>query len=404
MKDAARFLVLAFAILVIIAVLVVWKKNDRTLAFEELRERYEADINQTEEDFIIGCDSERLVDLVDFAEVVARAGEPTILDLTGAPNLESFAGIEKLLSVESLIAIDCPKFVSAEGVTRLPNLRELVFTDSRKFSDPAAIRDLPALETVDFSGCVELEAVDVSRLPALRNLYFSRCRKLQILDVSALTDLEQLYLDGCSSLESVEGLGELSALTDLDISNATRLKSIEGVSGLSNLIVLDIRNVDITDFSEIGTLQSLRILRMGGQDAIETLEPFAGLPGLREIHLEACPNFHSLKGLPPTVNQYAGFTHCPKLTSLSGVEKATTLEQLDLTGCANLQDITSLARLEALVQLSLVKCRQVTDITPVVELEKLVIVMLGGSGVVPAATEDLKTANKEIIFDFFFPE
>ncbi|MCG8601937.1 MAG: hypothetical protein MI807_17480, partial [Verrucomicrobiales bacterium] len=89
MKDAARFVILAFALIAVITVLVMWKKQDRANALDELRERYRADVIDTGDELTIGCASERLVDLVDFAAVVARAGEPAILDLTGAPNLES---------------------------------------------------------------------------------------------------------------------------------------------------------------------------------------------------------------------------------------------------------------------------------------------------------------------------
>src|SRR5690606_26830136 len=158
-----------------------------------------------------------------------------------------------------------------------------------------------------------------------------------------------------------------------------------GVERLGALVVLDIRNVDLDDFSGIATLPKLRVLRMGGQDAIGTLEPLSPLSSLRELHLEACPNLRSLRGIPSGLSQYAGFTHCPQILSLDGIEAAPALEQLDLTGCENLADIASVAKLEGLVQLSLVKCREVTGIGAVEKLPKLVIVLLGGSGVAPAA-------------------
>ena len=73
MKDAARYLILAFALLVVIAVLVVWKKRDREVALEELKTRYEADVVNTGDELTIGCASERLVDLVDFADLDGAA-------------------------------------------------------------------------------------------------------------------------------------------------------------------------------------------------------------------------------------------------------------------------------------------------------------------------------------------
>lgn len=400
MKDVARIAVLLFSAIFVVVVLSLWKKSDRESALKELEGSYEAVISQTEDEFYLGCASDRLVDLVEFAAVAARAGDVDVLDLTGAPNLESFNGIAAMGDLRSLIAIDCPKFTSAEGVSGHRKLREIVLTDSAAFTDTEAIRDLPNLDTVDFSGCVRLTEFKGENLPRLENLYFSRCQSLTGLDVTDFPKLKQLYLDGAAELQRLEGIGTLTKLTDFDVSNATSLTELQGLSSLESLIVLDIRNVELNSFDEIGRLPALRILRMGGQSGLTSLEPFAGLETLREIHLEACENFASLKGLPAGVSQYAGFTHCPELTSLSGIETAGNLEQLDLTGCENLTDISQISHLGGLTQLSLSRCRAVTEITPLLELEKLLIVMLGGSGVVPGSIEDLKPASKEVAFDF----
>jgi hypothetical protein len=131
------------------------------------------------------------------------------------------------------------------------------------------------------------------------------------------------------------------------------------------------------DFSGIASLPKLRVLRMGGQDAVETLEPFTALATLTELHLEACPNLRSLRGMPPRITQYAGFTHCPKLVSLDGVESAGAIEHLDVTGCVNLGDVAAAAKLTNLVQVSFVKCRGVTAVPFVETLPNLRIVMLG---------------------------
>lgn len=392
------------ALLAVVAILVLWKKNDRALAIAELEQRFGAELSIDGGEFLLGVASPELEDLKEFATIVARVGEPTLLDLTGAPALRSLAGIERLPSLTSLVAIDCPSLVSAEGVAGLPNLIQLSFIDSANFVDTSAIRHLPSLLSLDLSGCAKLQRLELAELPSLENLYLSRCRKLEGLDVTAFPRLHQLSTDGCAGLTSIAGLDRLVELTDLDVSNANALDGLPGIEGLRSLIVLDIRNVDLTDFRGIAALPNLRVLRMGGQAAIETLEVFSPLTSLRELHLEACPNFRSLKGIPPGLTQYAGFTHCTKLLSLDGVEGAQGLEQLDLTGCENLGEISALAKLDQLVQLSLVKCRQVDRIDAAVGLPKLVIVMLGGSGVVPASVEKLKPANEDLIFDFAVAE
>ena len=404
MRGPARYILFVFAIIAVAVIFSMWKKQDRTAAEKILKDDYLADITVNEYDFIVGCDSDKLVDLEAFSALLNRLGEPTILDLTACPNLASFRGVERLTSLKSLIAIDCPKLISAEGVSGLPELTEIVLTDSQSFSDASNLRNLRSLTTIDMSGCLDLKELDVSALPKLQNLYVSRCRKLAAVDLSSSANLQQFYADGCAALSEVKGLGKLRELTDLDVSNCDSLRKLEGVAMLDKLVVLDIRNVNLNDFSEIGTLSNLRVLRLGGQDHLESLEPFSGLTGLKEIHLEACPNFHSLKGLPASVSQYAGFTYCPKLTSLSGISVATGLEQIDLSGCESLTDVAELATLKNLVQLSLTKCRQVTDINHVEGLEKLAIVLLGGSGVVPASIKDLKRAMRQTVFDFLLAE
>ena len=400
MNSATRYLVMAAATIVAVMVLVLWKRADREAALEELRKQFNAQVVERDNEFFIGCDGEALIDLVEFASLVKRVGEPTVIDLTGAPNLQSLDGCERLTSVVSLVVIDCPNLKSVAGVSSHPNLAELIVMDATKLVDASPIRRLPSLVTLDLTGSVALEKFDMVGLSALENLYLSRCRELTSLDVSSLPLLKQLFLDGASRIKSVTGLERLDQLTDLDISNASSLVGLKGVSGLSSLIVLDILTVDVPNFYEIVHLSSLRVLRMGGQASITSMESLSGLLSLKEIHLEACPNFSSIKGIPTSVSQYAGFTHCPKLETLSGIEVCEGLEQLDVTGCRNLKEIKQVSQLQSLVQFSLVKCRRVTDITPVADLAELTVVMLGGSGVLPDSIEDVKMANSEIIFDF----
>ncbi len=404
MKSIARYVLFVFAIIAIAGIFFQWKKQDRRAAIQELETVYSADVSAEEDSLHIGCSSEKLVDLEAFSRVVERAGDVTILDLTGSPNLESFHGVERLSSLLSLMAIDCPKLTSAKGVTGLPNLEEFFITDSRFFVDASALRDLPSLTTIDLSGAGKLEQIDVSGLERLKNLYLSRCRALKELNLSSCEKLEQLYVDGCGGLVLIDGLGYLKSLTDLDVSNCDQLQKLEGVGNLEKLVVLDIRNVNLADFSEIGTLSELKVLRLGGQDELETLEPFAGLESLTEIHLEACPKFRSLEGLPASISQYAGFTHCPSLKNLSGIGVASQIEQLDLTGCESLQDISELSSLKNLSQLNLSKCRQVTEVSSLQSVEKLAIVLLGGSGVVPGSIKELQVGMKETVFDFAVTE
>lgn len=400
MNLKGRLILLLVVALVAAIVVFNWKGQDRADAYAELAARFDATFVDSGEQSYLACASDALVDLEELGLLMQRIGQPEILDLTGASRLRSFEGIQRFTRLRSLVAIDCPQLTSATGLAGHPTVQEVVCLDSASFGDATYIRDLPRLLTLDLSGCLALEQLDLASLPQLENLSLSRCHKLSSLQLGQLPRLRQLYLDGCASLRSLPGLDQLTRLTDLDISNLSSLESIAGIGKLVELIVLDLRNVPISDFTEVGHLPKIRILRLGGQEGLHDLAPFASLTSLKEIHLEACPDLRSLNGLPSSVSQYAGFTYCPELRSLAGLEVAQGLIQLDLTGNEHLSDLAALAKLPELAQLNLSQCTAVTDVAVVEGLEKLVIVMLGKSGVAPASVEGLKPKNKDLIFDF----
>ncbi len=337
------------------------------------------------------------------AELVLRVGKPQILDLTGAPALVSLKGAERLPSLTSIVAIDCPVLASAEGVSGLPELTQLHFTDSVGLSDTTAIQRLPNLKSLDLSGCVALEETGLKELPSLENLYLSRCRSLKSLDVSAFPGLRQLYVDGCAGLTAITGLERLTSLTDLDVSNATGLAGLPGVGGFPN------------SSSSISGIWISRISR--GSPRCRNFESCAWAGRMRSKHwnrsLPWRPSANFTSRPARTSNRCAGFLRglavCgfyllseARFTRRGRVGGGARASRCD--GCENLVDVSAAAKLTGLVQVSFVKCRGVTAVPFVETLPKLRIVMLGGSGVVPAVVEGLKAANEEIIFDFAVAE
>ncbi|KAL4039015.1 hypothetical protein IC575_002658 [Cucumis melo] len=82
-------------------------------------------------------------------------------------------------------------------------------------------------------------------LSNLRHLCFWDIPKLEYLPkgLEYMTALESLYLQECGNLVSIEGIGQLSSLSDLIICNCPNLTSLpEGVSGLTSLSYLSIRD------------------------------------------------------------------------------------------------------------------------------------------------------------------
>ena len=406
-QNIAKIILFGFAIVSVSFVLVHWKKQDRANALSELK-KLKVQFNQFSDEVHINLTNPKVTDLTKLGELIVRAeqledGTPinaTVLDLTGNANLRSLQGIENMPSLRSVIAIDCPKLADANGVTGLPILNELILTNNNSLQDVSAIRDLPSLVTLDLTKCEFLDEVTIDRLPLLENLYLSGCRDIESIDVSSRPKLKQLFLDGCINLKEINGLGNLVELTDLDISNCQTLKHLKGIDKLVSLIVLDVRNIDIPDYSLISHLPSLEVLRLAGQGNLTSLKPFQNLPKLNELHVEACRNFTSLAGMPPTIKQYAAFTKCENLVALQGVEAAPNLRHLELSDCTSLSDISAATKLPELVQIYLVNCRKVKDISLLKNSKKLRFVRLGGSGVTPAIIEELQDSFKECIFDF----
>lgn len=404
----ARLVMFCSAIASVAIILLVWKHQDRKSAWEEL-DKFQIEVNEFAGETFINVSSDRLKNLRKLGELIRRAGRspdgiplsPAVLDLTGSPNLESLAGISALMDLRTIIAVDCPRLSDVGALVGVPALEQITLTDNRSlvsFSD----LNLPSLVTLNLTGCINLVDLSGLELPNLKNLYLSDCRKLAKLDVGTYVNLEQLYVDSCLEIPKIQGLEKLASLTDLDVSNCHQLKNLDGLAGLSSLIVLDLRNVEIPDLSVIGKLPELRMLRLAGQGNITSLKPFSSLTRLTEIHLEACSNFVSLEGIPPSVTDYAGFTHCENLVSLDGIEKATNLKRLDVKYCRSLEDIESLKSLKSLVQLSLIMCEKITDVRQLEHNPNLAVVALGGSGVTPAMVEGLKDLfpPEKTIFDF----
>lgn len=393
-SNIARIVLFIFAAFALAAILVANKRQDQIKAREQLRaldievEKYD----DTGEIHVRTSNNTKLVSINHLTDLIIRAKtldddtpfEPTVLDVSDSPNLESLEGAWRLRKLHSLYAINCPKLNSLEGIAGLPNLTQLVVQECENLTDVSAVRGMPSLITIDFtnsSGFTELTTHDLLNL---ENLYLTNCRSLQSLDLSKQAKLNQLFVDSCVNLTEITHLDRLTQLTDLDVSNCDNLQHLKGLEKLTSLVVFDMRNVELPDFSIISQLPKLKSLRLGGQSNFNSMEPFSGLTELEEIYFEACPNLASLKGMP-TVTRSVGFVKCDGLITIAGIKNSPELKQVELSGCKNLKYITELEHLGELVQLNLAGCRKITDIAQLVKNPKLQIISLGGSGVTPSS-------------------
>ncbi len=175
------------------------------------------------------------------------------------------------------------------------SLRKASITQSKTEGTNAAtlLKAAPSLQTL---GC---KALDLSSCPTLQN----------VDGLKGLTALTRLDLGACYKLQNVDGLKDLTALTSLDFSSCYNLQNVDGLQGLTALTSLDL--------SDCANLQNVDVLK--------------GLTALTSLDLENCANLQNidgLKGLPQL--REVGLRRCTKLPQSLIQELKSALPQAEI--------------------------------------------------------------------------
>ena len=166
-------------------------------------------------------------------------------------------------------------------------LRELTITNCKSlgFLDLS----LPRLESLNVSGCVNLEVIHELRCPRLESLKACHCSSLTFSDTIAFEclRLKELSLNGCRSLES----GCISTLAN----NFSELVSMD-LCGCTS-----ISHVDLCSHVPSGLLR-LQKLKLDGCTSLWSVKA-AAVPNLKELSLSGCRNVRhlSLPGARPNI-------------------------------------------------------------------------------------------------------
>ena len=189
-------------------------------------------------------------------------------------------------SLQSLVICDCSALVEGCGLDRLVGLLSLVLIDNPKLSklpsliglkrlhtlecDPSEIDEVPGLdglvglESLSLSGCRRLSKLpsDLTGLQCLSLLRISCLGGItEIPNLSGLEQLEDIDASGNSELTSLQGLGDLPALTILNLSSCESLCRLSDMSKLTNLKALDLRDTGVEFHEEdIHMLEGLQAL------------------------------------------------------------------------------------------------------------------------------------------------
>ncbi|XP_039173678.1 disease resistance protein RUN1-like [Eucalyptus grandis] len=215
-------------------------------------------------------------------------------------------------------------------------------------------------------------------------------------DLSAFTLLEILILKHCDGMEQLHpSIGRVNSLVSLDLSDCGSLKEIPtSISSLRKLEKLSARGCRLLREipSSIGDLQNLRHLDIS-ESAIEKLPNTIGrLMNLQTLSLESC---QSLKGEIPSEIEIQGHdflnileeividccksierlilpelrclkqlkaNYCHNLVEIRGLDRAKSLEVLDISDCGSIERLPDLPCFLTLKELNINDCHNLRSV------------------------------------------
>ncbi|XP_021806788.1 uncharacterized protein LOC110750727 [Prunus avium] len=224
-------------------------------------------------------------------------------------------------SIETLLLNGCSRFENlAEGLGDMVSLRTLEADDTAVTKVPSSIVKLKNLRSLSLCGLERLTGFlpySYLRSSGLRGLEGSQPTGFLPSLLDGLNSLRKLALADCSLTddELPEDLGSLSSLEHLDCGQNSfcRLPSLIGLSKLEYLCLNDCRK--LRAIPELPT--NLKVLRVLGCTALETMPDFSKMSSIRELYLSDSYKLTEIPGLDKSLNSVTRIhmEGCTKLTT-----------------------------------------------------------------------------------------
>ncbi|MGE0158921.1 MAG: leucine-rich repeat domain-containing protein [Gemmatimonadales bacterium] len=160
-----------------------------------------------------------------------------------------------------------------------------------------------------------------------------------------------------AGIRDLSGIENLVRLGELHIFGANQIRDVTPLGDLPALTDLNLARNQIEDIGPLARLRTLTSLDLYG-NPVRDITPVAELTGLIRLRLE----------------------HGPDLSHLDALRSLTRLGRLELGGNA-LTDVGPLASLTGLTRLSLADNPHFADVTPLAALTNLEVLDLGGTSV-----------------------
>lgn len=212
---------------------------------------------------------------------------------------------------------------------------------------------------------------DISQISALKNIQSITLEDTSIVSISSFKNLSKvnyLSITGSYSLQSVDGVEEMTKLTHLDLSN-NGIVDINELNSLVNLEVLILDNNQITFFPNINQLEHLTTLSVVNNGIEELGDDLSGLSNLIVFNaahnnikdLSSLDDLTSIEELILNDNDLGFYGVSPDFSAL---ENAPNLEILNLEN-NNLTSISGLSGKDLPLDKLYLSGNLLTDITPI---------------------------------------
>lgn len=229
---------------------------------------------------------------------------------------------------------------------------------------------------------------DISEISALKNIQHISLMDTNVVNISSfrnLSKVNELTISNTKSLQSVEGVEEMTKLTYLDLSD-NGIVNIDGLNNLLNLNTLILSNNEITFFPSINNLEYLETLDVSNNNIIQLGEDLSGLSNLvnfdaseNEIcDLSTLDDLVNLETLDLSFNDLGCNGSSPDFSSLEGATKLNELHLND-NGLTSISDLSG--RDLPLEELHL-ENNFLTDITPISNFTLLTKLLIFNNSIV----------------------
>lgn len=214
----------------------------------------------------------------------------------------------------------------------------------KKIRDITALSDFPNLRALDLSGNEITDLRPLMNLPKLERLNVSGNSVSDLRPLIGLSTLLKLYASD-NLISDTTPLGEIISLEELYL-NGNRINCYSGLGKLTNLRIADLRNTGIsdTDLSDLDTMINLQTLDLQENTGLSDKAVCALKSEIPNCTILTSELIYEVDFAGHTVQSDEKMLSFPYsgITLLSGLERMTRLEELDLSH----NDIMSLYQFE----------------------------------------------------------